>query len=628
MADLVGSLGDLLFKLFQMGSGKVKIPKDYFERIDKVKELLEDDYTGIVSTVFNYMVHAGTISFKFESSNDTLNNILNNQWQNNINSNVNVDIQRGLRAITTDYMRERWTSSLIALNIVWEKSGEFTLPQKMWISDGSQIKVERPKEQGKESSKFGKNIYYLGRKGSNGGKKLPLNGTDVLIRKPFESSYKKDPTPYLVKKGTLRHALIKKVILEKQIKGIEEIFPYLMILRAGDQFLAQHGKLGDIETKLNALKESLIESQNDRNTSLRKGTSIMKARYDVGVEHLIPELRKFFDEDITKGTDKNLFSSLGLIELQGFGDTRQEAILNPKVLIEEVVDAVLDLADLYKDVLFLIMEKNRIDHRNLTKREVRVIPGVIKATLTNAMLQMIQQYSDRGILSIEDTFQGLPVGFDKEVSTIRRQREKERGDEQTHFPRVILNQDNKTIEDIPNRTPSPQEVPQEENIENDQSNLISCSNCNFRFDITSLEECEKEFIECPKCHAKLDQIGTHHTPKERLKRKKKDNKIYGEYIDSPYRTNKDLPDSVKVLPSHAQTIWRNVFNSIEEETGDEERAIRGAWSQVKKLYKKDSDGKWIRKEDAILKTIDDLTNEIKSQLQIKEQIKLIKSFKE
>lgn len=71
----------------------------------------------------------------------------------------------------------------------------------------------------------------------------------------------------------------------------------------------------------------------------------------------------------------------------------------------------------------------------------------------------------------------------------------------------------------------------------------------------------------------------------------------------PYKTASELPDSVKhVLPSHAQDIYKEAFNSAWEEYKDpddrrddasrEEVAHRVAWNAVKQKYEKGSDGKW------------------------------------
>ena len=72
----------------------------------------------------------------------------------------------------------------------------------------------------------------------------------------------------------------------------------------------------------------------------------------------------------------------------------------------------------------------------------------------------------------------------------------------------------------------------------------------------------------------------------------------------PYTSIRELPESVKnVLPSHAQDIYKEAFNSAydqydtpEERQGGadrEETAHRVAWAAVKKGgYKKSEDDKW------------------------------------
>jgi cation transport regulator len=70
----------------------------------------------------------------------------------------------------------------------------------------------------------------------------------------------------------------------------------------------------------------------------------------------------------------------------------------------------------------------------------------------------------------------------------------------------------------------------------------------------------------------------------------------------PYRSNGELPDSVKEsLPSHAQDIYREAFNSAwdeyktpEERRGGasrEEVAHKVAWAAVKQSYEKEG-GEW------------------------------------
>lgn len=63
----------------------------------------------------------------------------------------------------------------------------------------------------------------------------------------------------------------------------------------------------------------------------------------------------------------------------------------------------------------------------------------------------------------------------------------------------------------------------------------------------------------------------------------------------PYKSINDLPDSVKDnLPKSAQTIWKNAYNHADSE--GIENPSQYAWGAVKKAYKKDKEGKWVKKK--------------------------------
>jgi cation transport regulator len=65
----------------------------------------------------------------------------------------------------------------------------------------------------------------------------------------------------------------------------------------------------------------------------------------------------------------------------------------------------------------------------------------------------------------------------------------------------------------------------------------------------------------------------------------------------PYGKISELPDSVKNnLPKHAQEIYKEAFNSAEEQYGEESRAHRVAWSAVENKYEKNENGRWVSKE--------------------------------
>ncbi len=64
----------------------------------------------------------------------------------------------------------------------------------------------------------------------------------------------------------------------------------------------------------------------------------------------------------------------------------------------------------------------------------------------------------------------------------------------------------------------------------------------------------------------------------------------------PYKQITQLPDNVKNnLPKHAQRIYKEAFNSAEEQYGEESRAHRVAWSAVENEYEKNEKGNWVQK---------------------------------
>lgn len=62
----------------------------------------------------------------------------------------------------------------------------------------------------------------------------------------------------------------------------------------------------------------------------------------------------------------------------------------------------------------------------------------------------------------------------------------------------------------------------------------------------------------------------------------------------PYARNSELPEGVRdALPSSAQTVWRNVFNSQKARDLSDARAAASAWSALENQgWKKGQDGKW------------------------------------
>jgi len=79
-----------------------------------------------------------------------------------------------------------------------------------------------------------------------------------------------------------------------------------------------------------------------------------------------------------------------------------------------------------------------------------------------------------------------------------------------------------------------------------------------------------------------------------LRGKERRNNRKEDYV--PYKMITQLPDNVKNnLPKHAQEIYKEAFNSAEEQYGEESRAHRVAWSAVEQKYEKNEKGNSVQK---------------------------------
>ncbi len=638
---------DLYRELKRFGRHNIVVKTDFPGQVEQIDNLLANDTTGLVSTMVDFMVHSATVSMKIETQNEPLNKLLK-KWQTDIlNRNVNIDIPGGLRALSTQNYKERWRSSLLALKVIWgtvkfENQGTFIVPKKMWFLDGASIIT-------KSSGALNTRSFSVKVKGKTVNLKNGLKDS-IFIRKPYTAWHDDKVVPYLTQRGTVFNALIKEAIVQKQSDVIESIIPILLQLKAGSDELALQG-LNVSEEAFKKLKQGLIDAKDKFDQNHNFGDLIASLRHDVNLEYLIPDLVKVFDPIILKSTDRNLLSSLGLIELQGFSSTREEAILNPKVLVEEVTDGVLDWSNLLQDVMVEMMIRNKEKHPNLANNEIQVIPGTIKAFITDEMRVMFRSMYDRGVISKQNFVEDI-TNLNFEVQVNRRTNEDTDNLQKIMKPPVIQNIekdidpliDDQNLEDQNKKTDTPETDTFNSDILRsyfarehlrrrrkkkkkcpDKDNPDCPSTTTYSKDVIMTPDDLPEEIKKLSFPAQLTYFMTYNTavdiddksPEEAHKLamdsiqifitfdKKKTvgkEKIIGDKseekeIISIFKNIDELPDNVKnVLPIPAQMIWMKVFNSIFEETSDEVRAIRGAWSEVGKQYEKDPDKKkWVKK---------------------------------
>ena len=95
------------FVRWMFSSKTIEIPGDFQGRCADIKEMLDNDVSGIVSTLLDYMVNsAAEAKFKVECSNETLENLLD-IWLQQINIYVDL-IPTGIQELAREYYRERW----------------------------------------------------------------------------------------------------------------------------------------------------------------------------------------------------------------------------------------------------------------------------------------------------------------------------------------------------------------------------------------------------------------------------------------------------------------------------------------------------------------------------------------
>jgi len=586
-----------------------------------------------------------TVDLTYDTDNANYTKVFK-KWKKEVNTDLNLDIPRGLRSLTEQYFRERLSSSFIVLKGKWGKINGMWMPTKMWLVDGASVYVKN------DGSGFNTMKYYFG-KPQDKDKNILKSDDDefVLVRKPYNKWTDKTPTPYLVKMGALYHGLFKEIVLKRQADVMGTNFPMGFFIKAGCEKAMEKNQMPQ-KKDLKELEEKFQKIRDKQKTHPYNKGLVGAFPFDVNFEHLIPDYLKILEEKILKGTDKNILSALGLIEFKGFSSNREEAILNPKVLVERCVDAVLDYVELQDDVVALIKKKNNEEHRKTQNIDVRIHPGIIKSFINDEMRNMIRSWYDRGLVAKQDAVENTtPLNFETQVN--RRDLERKEGLNKKCYPPVTVN-----IEKDVNDPSDPGEdnkdkdkkkgSPESKNYKNAKETV--CEFCKEKFDYNDEPEVGIGYIECPSCGKNITQEGKGYSAteekecilepmksirsipfeiKEKLNEEqmqiyktafneyfeqatkmKIDNALrstgalkfaYGEiqeYIEAPYKNVESLPDSVKNnMTKELQEVFRKTFNNALKQYKDETKAFKVAWSVIKKMAIKGKDGKWRKRKD-------------------------------
>lgn len=455
---------DWLSKILSLFASKqISIPVDYTDKVREVNTLLQNDVSGLVNSILDLGISAGSVDFSAETSNASLTKFLDG-WLKNINVELRGKIPVGINALAKEYYRERWKgSSFLLLRTIWENRDGYTVPTKLWFVDGKDIVIsdnEHIRELGTET--YGLRISDT--------KVLDLpanrNRERVFIQKPYERWSTHYPVPYLIKKGVYYNVKFLEELATKGSNVVGKAMEYLMMMKKGDVELAKLNNSDYVysEEDLKKIKSAVSNLIDDMKSN--GGTPFYTTNFDTELQHLIPEYNKALESGLYAPIERRILAGLGFIEVvEGITSTRRDAIINPRVFVSEVQQAVKDFSSLLRDVMFTMIELNKPAHRKMMNQEyIEIRTSPVKQFFSEDSKDFMRSLYDRGLLSRRTLVElGVDMDFDAEVE--RRKREKKQTLDETMFPPVVQNQgefknkkdpDTKNKDDVPEDKKGPE----------------------------------------------------------------------------------------------------------------------------------------------------------------------------
>jgi len=499
----------------------IKIPSEYRNKVLAVKELLEDDPSGLTNTVLDFSIKAALVNYRIEvdADNDNLQKLLNN-WLQNINSNVNSNssvksIPTGLMSLAKEYFRERWkgSSNLLLRAFFEEKDGLF-LPTILFFIEGEDIKVKSKSDDG--VVRLGDEKYYLRiSKDPDKDISLPKDKNEIIfVQKPYESWGTRQAVPFLIKRGIYRNSKFLQILSSKGEHIVSKALEYLFILKKGTERLALEGNITYDDTDLKRASQDLADIINKKKSE--SGFASYATNFDTSLEHLIPDYSKAINDTIYSPIEKRILAGLGLVDIvTGVGSNRRESILNPKPLIGEINQGIEDFKSLLTDIVKATIELNKKDHPKWMNAEIRVMSSPVTEFMDNEVKTLLRSIYDRGSLS-KRTLVEVAGQLDFDLEVERRKTEKEDGLENLLYAPVIQNQESKEDEKV---TPD-KKGPEKKNFNQswEEAKLLSliigmvCLKCNYEGDLSEFintlihsEILNKTVSICPGCKEELEE---------------------------------------------------------------------------------------------------------------------------
>jgi len=505
---------------------KITVPQDYHSQVTAIKSMLRDDCTGIIDSLTDFAVQSASVDYNIETGNENLNKIYK-EWLDKINIDYNGRIAPGIKTLAKQYFTERWKySSFPILRIAkWDVGkGGLIVPSRMFFLDGESIHA-KSKDDGTDDLTLFSYDYYLGRSD-----KYKLGKNEIFTR-PYGNWYDDYPIPFLIKRGIFHNYQIIKSLKENQSKILDQIIPYLLLIKKGTEGLATNNIKTYSDTELQKVIDDMqnlmdeIKSSNVGDKNIK--TPTRATNFDEEIKHLIPDLSTAFDSKLFAQSERNILAGLGFIDvIQGISDTRRESILNPKVFVEDVKSAVEDFkTQVLIPLIYKIQEKNSSNRKYMTE-EVIVTSSPVRGFITDAFKQEIRLLWKHGQIS-DQTYCELVGEVEFRTEVMRREKEAKDGIDTTMYPHITDNREGEGT-DLPGEEPSEDE----------------------------------ETTGKPKDRDKMDDKDKFDVSKE----------LEG----APYQKLADLPDYIKKLSRTKQIKWKKVFNNAYAymlgKTGDSKKA--------------------------------------------------------
>jgi hypothetical protein len=552
-SGLAGNLwSNFISSLFQ--TGEISVSDDFHDRCGYVAEIMDNDVTGIVSTVIDYSINsASEAKFRVECSEESLEDLLN-LWLEQINININ-GVPTGLQELAKEYYKERWAGSSLCLLRVdkWKSitkgANSITVPTVLYFVIGSSVYIKRSNA---KNYKLGSDKYFLNKDLETS--PIPANKEEkIVVQKPFGRWFTEYPTPYLIKQGVYKNWKSIQILQNKGNEVITKILPYLFMMQKGTEnmYLQDKGEYTDAELK------TMVDNFKDAVERYNKEGGKLPATavpFDQKYEHLIPDLLPILREELYAQGSRSILSGLGFIDVvQGVSSTRKESVLNPKPFVAEVNAGVDGFKTMLMDIIGLIVLENKGSHKKLFSDNtyLKIISSPLKINV-ETLIDSLRSAFVYGTISIKTYQEMLQIDPEQELERMRKEWEIDKDGynlRQIYYPHSISNQEDKGLDTELNVKPT----------------------------ITKKQEEKK--VEKEKVPPTMNKA-----------------EIIDDLEIAPY-TKENHPKYLDKYPQEAIDLWIKVFN--ESLPKGEDYAFPVAWSTMKKFlrrhYIKNPDGTYTKK---------------------------------